>query len=1800
MLCPHPLRFALTPTGCSIGSPADTARPAASTCRRFTVAAARIWLLLAAISGLWGERLPAAAAQDTARSQTSRLPEPTPADSSVSIAAGATGFQAGAATVDITPMELPRIIAGGFLEGRADQVTDRLFVRAFVLDDGSTALALVVVDTCMLPQTLIDQAKQLASQQCGLPLDKMMVSATHTHSAPAAMSCLGTRQDVAYAATLPAKIAEAIVTAHGRLAPAEIGWASIDDWEHTHNRRWVRKPERMVVDPFGQVSGRAHMHPGYQSADVVGPSGPVDPALSVIAMRHRDGRPLGILANYSQHYFGSPPVSADYYGHFCRHLAELLDQPGEGNGPLVCAMSQGTSGDLMWMDYGSPAKSITVERYAQAVAMYAEAALDRVVYHESVSLAMVEKSLTLRYRVPDESRLAWATPIAAQIEDDRPRNLPEVYAQEALILHERQQTEIKLQAIRIGDLTIATLPNEVYALTGLKLRGRAPLTAHFNIELANGAEGYIPPPEQHALGGYTTWPARTAGLEVDAEPKIVERLLEALEEVSQTPRRQIADTAGPYATAVLDAQPIGYWRLNDADGWTARNMIAGGPIAQLQPGFAWFLPGVGSGSGIGVGEQLVAGPFSGPGQINRAVHLAGGQLDIDARLPQPDCTLCLWFWLGEPSGASERSGTLCTLPVGASLAVHQDANHQFRLEWHGTFTDQRWPADQWHFLTLVRSGDQTAIYLNGDEQPVLSGPSLPAGRAPHASDSWTIGRQLEGKVDELALFDRCLEPATIAKLWELSGIPEQRAIETGRRQQAAERVAARVSAPRLSQPEAVRLHASAPPRVPPSNGDSSSAGQTAAGEPLTAREAVRQLVVPPGFRVELVAAEPLVIDPVAFDWDPDGRLWVVEMADYPLGIDGQGEPGGRVRVLEDRDGDGFYETSRLFADKLNFPNGIVTWRGGAIVTAAPHILWLRDTSGDGVADVREILLEGFLEGNQQLRVNGLRWGLDGWLYCASGGHHANYGTATTIRSPRLGKDVVIGSHDFRFRPDTGEVEIESGPSQFGRNRNAWGDWFGTQNANPLWHYVIPERYLARNPHVPLARPIQYVLPAGSPPVYPASGLEKRFHNFHEAGHFTSACGSTIYEDEVLFGVTHSQHAFVCEPFHNLVQYNRLIDRSTSYLARRPVGHGGFDFFASPDRWSRPVMARTGPDGALWIADMVRYMIEHPDWLPPEGKAELLPHYRLGDKHGRIYRVLPDSPRGDRPWAFPNRETHTLLAALDSANSWQRDMAQQLLVEAADPAAASLIAPLVTQATRAEVRLQALHTLGGLGQLAAEQLVPALRDPHPLVRRGALQLCEQFAEQRLLEAMVNLRHDAHPKVRLQLALSLGQFSGPLAASALVQLACDHSDEPFMATAIVSAWPRHHRYLTAAILDEASPAVLELYYEPMLRWTLSGGGVGGAAAEDDPAGHDRPSSVVALVERSLSAAADGQWATLERLLVTLNRLGKPLAELTGSLSSTERPAVERRLEAAFAACLEVARSADRPVSERVAAARVLCFCERYAEQGSELLTEWLGPEHEPRLQHQVLEVLQQSGTANVPKLLAARADQLTPALRRRAVDVWMSRAVWASSLLEALEAGTLPRSSLDPDQQAALRRYPDAAVAQQTERVLGSLSQSPRQGIVQAYLRTIDDSANTVPDRARGGALYARHCASCHRRGDNGYEVGPNLATVVSHSTEKLLTHILDPNIDIQPGYQAYICLLDDDQILSGLLVAESAGSITLSMANGITRVIPRSEIRQLKNTNVSLMPEGLEGSISHQEMADLIAYLQGPVAESTSN
>lgn len=535
----------------------------------------------------------------------------------------------------------------------------------------------------------------------------------------------------------------------------------------------------------------------------------------------------------------------------------------------------------------------------------------------------------------------------------------------------------------------------------------------------------------------------------------------------------------------------------------------------------------------------------------------------------------------------------------------------------------------------------------------------------------------------------------------------------------------------------------------------------------------------PGFRVELAAAEPVVIDPIALDWGADGRLWVVEMRDYPLGLDGKGKSGGVVKVLDDTNGDGRYDKATIFLDGIPFPSSVMPWRKGVLIAAAPDLFYAEDINGDGRADVQKTLFTGFTPGNQQHRFNGFEYGLDGWIYAANGD------SGGTVKSLATGKVISISGRDFRFRPDTGEMEAVSAESQFGRHRDDWGNWFGNYNAAWLWHVTLPEHYLRRNPKLAVTS-VKHDLAnyENSTRVFPASPAMVRPNQPWSLNHVTSACSPCPYRDDY-FGPDFATSVFISEPVHNAVHREVLAREGAGFVSHRVTGEEQSEFLASTDNWFRPTTLKIGPDGALYIADMYRFVIEHPEWISPEMQARL--DLRAGADKGRIYRVVLE---GQKRRVVPNLAqmgTLELVGAIDSVNGWQRDTAQRLLTEQKNPSAGAALRELLTVAHAPQVRIQALATLAQLGSLSAEDVTAALSDPHPAVRCETLRQSERLAgsSDALFTAVAALAADSDASVRLQAAYSLGAWppekNGPL----LLQLAASDAADDSIRVAIMTS-------------------------------------------------------------------------------------------------------------------------------------------------------------------------------------------------------------------------------------------------------------------------------------------------------------------------------------------------------------------------------------------------------------------------------
>jgi Neutral/alkaline non-lysosomal ceramidase, N-terminal/Concanavalin A-like lectin/glucanases superfamily len=664
-------------------------------------------------------------------------------------------LRVGAAVVDITPNQLPVLVNGGMLTRSVDSIHTRINARAIVLNDGQDSIGIVVVDSCMVPRVLLDDAKQKAAAQTKLKPEHILISATHTHSAPSAFAALGTEADAAYVPFLREKITEALVAAEANLRPARVGWGSGSAPEFTALRRWVRRPDRVEEDPFGNPSVRANMHAASNPENVTGPSGPEDPELSIIAFQSLDGEPIAALANFSMHYFSDQAISADYFGLFCESFqTRLKEQHPKAN--MVVALSHGCSGDIWRRDYMTWAgkDQQTIEGYTQGLLAIAMKVYADIEYQADADLEMAEASLPMKYRVPDKQRLQWAENIVATMENNPPKDTTEVYAREQLLLNQMRETEIIVQALRIGDIAITTTPNETYALTGLKLKAFSPLARTMVIELANGADGYIPPPEQHHLGGYNTWAARSAGLEVTAEPRIVGTNLALLEKVTGLPRRGPVDATSVGSQTILNRQPVAYYRLAEVEGPIAVDSSGHGRHATYEPGVCFYLEGPAA--------DFASQP------LNRCAHFAGGRMLASLAAIEQTYVAELSFWNGMPNDGRATAGWLLSRDYphaisqrGEHLGVGGTATSPGRLILQlgeqeplvGKTTLDRWT---WYRVSLVRSQDKIQVFLNGSQTPEIEA-SVSETTAPPIS-TWFVGGRSdndsnwEGRIDEFAVF----------------------------------------------------------------------------------------------------------------------------------------------------------------------------------------------------------------------------------------------------------------------------------------------------------------------------------------------------------------------------------------------------------------------------------------------------------------------------------------------------------------------------------------------------------------------------------------------------------------------------------------------------------------------------------------------------------------------------------------------------------------------------------------------------------------------------------------------------------------------------------------------------------------------------------------------------------------------------------------------------------------------------------------------------------------------------------------
>jgi putative membrane-bound dehydrogenase-like protein len=927
-------------------------------------------------------------------------------------------------------------------------------------------------------------------------------------------------------------------------------------------------------------------------------------------------------------------------------------------------------------------------------------------------------------------------------------------------------------------------------------------------------------------------------------------------------------------------------------------------------------------------------------------------------------------------------------------------------------------------------------------------------------------------------------------------------------------------------------------------------------QPLTPAASMQTIRMPKGWSVELIASEPLVEDPVNFAFGADGAVWVVEMGDYPSG----GSRSGRIKRLTDSNGDGKLDSSTVFLDNLSYPAGVYAWRDGIVVACAPDVFFARDTNADGVADERRVLLSGFPLANPQHRVNGFTYGLDHRLHMGTGSEVKEILEVTT------GRKIQVSGCDLSLDVDTGIATLETGTTQYIRGCDDWGNWFGNDNSHPIFHYVYDREWLNAS-RSSIRSPSQHLMqPPSAPPVYPIRRDTDRFNDLFAANRFTSACSSIFCRSP---GATPEMQgcAMVCESVHNLVSRIQVQANGASFTGSRLDEDKQSDWLRSDDPWFRPVRIENGLDGTLWIADMYRRVIEHPEWIPNDWQRRI--DVRAGENLGRIYRAFRSdfTPYANFNWSKADEEQ--LLSALGSPSSAISDMARQQLIwrhNTASKVIPDKLRSLQSQSELAVVRLRALATLNAMQECTPSDWIIGCKDSDSRVVRWAIQ---QMSKQKLIhgemrEAVLAVSRSELAKqssaLSLQLIVALSLCDEPEFAES-GRLLSQHAGDPWINQTIALLPPKgidpivevllssanvRSRSMLDALIPKATPALKQKLREQIL-----------VSASVRPGWHFALAQQFALDDDKSVRLNDAALGRLQSDAETAIRDNS--AEL-----NTRRSALD----------LIVSKTGSDDSKTIGFLVDTLVDCQDFGFSAA--LAKGLGS----------------LGKSSIAAALN-QWEKLAPATRSLMVSESISRDENALMLLERLAAGSLNAEALQPAQIEQLRASKNADIGAYVLKLFGPAPGSDRQAIVSDFMNRWPVSLSTTSDQ--GEVLYKKHCAQCHQdRTDEGGvvpSVGPNLQALSVWQNEAWLSAILDPNKAVESKYRRLSILTHDGITIVGLKARENEDSIELVNDQGALIRLPRSSIDTLRESEKSLMPEGFEKVLTPDDLASVVTFIR---------
>ena len=1032
-----------------------------------------------------------------------------------------------------------------------------------------------------------------------------------------------------------------------------------------------------------------------------------------------------------------------------------------------------------------------------------------------------------------------------------------------------------------------------------------------------------------------------------------------------------------------------------------------------------------------------------------------------------------------------------------------------------------------------------------------------------------------------------------------------------------------------------------------------------APKPLAPAQSAAKIRLPEGFRIDLIASEPVVQEPSCVAFDERGRLFVCELHGYnvegeidvaklnetgtldrhvgrirwelqggPIATEARKRQYGVVKLLRDSDGDGVMDTAVVWADDLPPCYGLLAVNGGILVTCAPEIVFLADTDNDGRVDVRETLFHGFKTEVLERGINNPRWGIDNWVYIGSGG------SGGKITGPHLAKSVELGSTDFRIKPDGSAIEPVTGSvGTFGMTINDVGDRFPASGGEPATFALpIPHRYLVRNPYVPsprttysaadhrrgfrISEPHPWRVRRRQDPNW-VKFYGERETNSH---YFSGGCSNEFYGD-ALFPEEYRGNLFYCEPSLNIIHRCVLERDGAGYRGRRAQTELESEFLASSDQWFRPMNLRVGPDGALYIVDMYREIIEDYSAIP----RFLQQQYGLdkGRDRGRIWRLAPTDAKLPAVPDLVEYSADQLIAAVRNRDSrWLRTTARRLLVGRKGTENSGKLAEALTNALRdatgtPQAKINVLYTLAGLGALRLNEHLAPLSDAEDYrVRIHVIRLAECCPGASATSLVARMGGDSDPSVRIQAVLSLGVLMSAErnAASArrrqsrsLFEIAREFGNEPWMQAAILSSASNCASELIERIL--ISDGGFNGNTKPLLR-PLAATAVGqpGEAAVSqvlsilvDAPAQAQIDCLTGLVEGRRSSSVDRSFTAqgkaslvnllknssheVRKLAIQVAREWSPANEAANVDESRETNSIQSLLQELFDEAATVAIDSTAIPMDRQRAVAILSVAPL---KHALILAELIRPTESLEIQISAVNALGNSAHPQVGKLLIANWITYTPTVRKAVMSAIFARDDRLPALLDEIDAGVVLRSELSASQRERLANLRDASVASRAKQWFAKPTSDKlfQQQVVRYRAALLADR-----DVENGKQSFAKNCLSCHKHGKQGHDVGPHLGTIGNKPDETVLLDILRPSDRIEPDFRTYSVATVDGRNLTGVLKSESPTNVILLKEKGEAVSILRREIESMRVSNVSMMPANFHEQIPPKELADLIGYMR---------